>query len=101
VRLDAAQGRSLANLTIRNNSVTVTSTHLAAAPAGKVYVLWQVPRDAKATPISEFTAGSGDATATGALSAPYSETQQFAVSLEPAGPPPAAPSNTLASGLAS
>ena len=101
VHLDAAQGRSLASLTVRHNQVTVTPTNMPAAPAGKIYVLWQEARNSQPTPISEFKAGTGSV-AVGALKVPYANTQQFAVSLEKDTiRPPAAPSNTLASGLAS
>jgi hypothetical protein len=101
VKLDAAKGKTLGLLTVRNTTISVSPSHMPAAPSGKVYVLWQVPRDAKATPISEFTAGSGSPTPTGSLKVDYADTQQFAISVETAGAPPAAPSNTLASGLAS
>jgi anti-sigma-K factor RskA len=102
IQLDAAQGRSLASLVVRHDGVTLTPTNMPAAPAGKVYVLWQVPSDAPATPISEFRSGTGGAAATGHLDVAYADTQQFAVSLEPATTsPPKRPSNTLASGLAS
>jgi hypothetical protein len=102
VQLDAAAGRSLASLVVRNDAVTLTPTNMPPAPVGKVYVLWQVPRDAQATPISEFTDGTGGQAARGNLNVAYSDTQQFAVSLEKATPtPPSAPSNSLASGLAS
>jgi anti-sigma-K factor RskA len=100
VKLDAARGKTLGSLTVRNGSVSVVPTNMPPAPAGKVYVLWQVPRDAQATPISEFTAGT-KTPAPGALAVSYADTQQFAISLEPASSaPPEAPSNTLASGLA-
>jgi anti-sigma-K factor RskA len=100
VQLDAGV-RTLAKLVVRNDQVTVTPTDMPAAPTGKVYVLWQQPRNGPATPIGEFTAGTGGHPATSSLSAPYADTAAFAVSLESsAGPPPAMPSNTLASGTA-
>jgi len=102
VQLDAAAGRSLASLVVREDSVTLTPTNMPAAPAGKTYVLWQVPSDADATPISEFTSGTGGPKATGRLRAAYANTHEFAVSLENAATaPPSAPSGLLASGLAS
>jgi hypothetical protein len=102
VQLDATAGRSLASLVIRHDTVTLTPKNMPAAPTGKIYVLWQVPRDAQAKPISEFVAGSGGPAATGHLDFAYADTQQFAVSLEKDTPsPPLAPSNSLASGLAS
>ena len=98
VKLDAGS-RTLASLVVRDNRVTVTPTDMPAAPTGKVYVLWQLPHNGRAKAIGEFSAGSG-AKATTSLTAPYSDTAAFAVSLEPAGPPPVMPSNTLASGTA-
>jgi len=98
VKLDAGS-RTLASLVVRDNRVTVTPTDMPAAPTGKVYVLWQLPHNGRAKAIGEFSAGSG-AKATTSLTAPYSDTAAFAVSLEPAGPAPVMPSNTLASGTA-
>lgn len=101
IHLDAAQGRSLAALTVRNNRVVVTPTNMPAAPTGKIYVLWQEGRDSQPAAISEFKAGA-NSVAAGALKVPYADTQQFAVSLEKDRIlPPSRPSNTLASGLAS
>jgi anti-sigma-K factor RskA len=100
VHLDAAKGRSVISLTIRDNQVTVTPTDMPAAPNGKIYVLWQEARNAHPTPISEFNTGTGSA-ANGELRVAYADTQQFAVSLEQDTiVPPSAPSNTIASGLA-
>jgi anti-sigma-K factor RskA len=100
IQLDAAGGRTLASLVVRNNIVTVTPTNMPAAPAGKIYVLWQQPRNGRATPVGEFTVGTGTP-ATATLTVPYRSTAAFAVSLEQAtGAPPATPSNTLASGTA-
>ncbi|MBV9486731.1 MAG: anti-sigma factor [Frankiaceae bacterium] len=99
VELQAAGGKTAASLTVRNSIVTMDASSMSAAPIGKVYVLWQQPRDGRAKPIKEFTAASG-ATVAASLTTPYSDTQQFAVSLETVGPPPLAPSNLLASGVA-
>jgi anti-sigma-K factor RskA len=102
VQLDAAGGRSLGAVTVRDARATVTPTHMPAAPTGKVYVLWQKPRAGQATAIGEFTAGSGGPASAGTLVMPYSDTAGFAVSLETAGgAPPAVPSNVLASGATS
>jgi anti-sigma-K factor RskA len=100
IQLDAAGGRTLASLVVRHDTITVTPTNMPTAPTGKVYVLWQQPRNGQATPIGEFTTGTGGS-ATAALSEPYGVTSAFAVSLEPAtSTPPSTPSNTLASGTA-
>jgi anti-sigma-K factor RskA len=93
----AASGRTLAKVVVHGTRVTLTPTNMPAAPAGKTYVLWQQPRAGAATPIGEFTAGtSGPLTI--ALRAPFAQTSAFAVSLEKSGPPPATPTNMLASG---
>jgi anti-sigma-K factor RskA len=85
---------------VADNSVTVTPTNMPAAPAGKIYVLWQQPRSGAATPIREFTAGTS-APLTVALHTPFAQTAGFAVSLEKAtGTPPATPTDMLASGSA-
>jgi anti-sigma-K factor RskA len=101
IQLDAAAGRSEASLVVRNNVVTLTPTSMPAAPTGKTYVLWQLLRNGRATPVTEFAASSG-ASASGSLTVAYADTAAFAVSVEnAAGAPPAIPSNTLASGTAS
>jgi anti-sigma-K factor RskA len=98
IQLDAASGQTLASAVVRGDRITVTPTNMPDAPSGKTYVLWQQPSGEPATPIGEFTAGTGSP-ATVSLHAPLADTQAFAVSLESAaGPPPATPSDTLASG---
>jgi anti-sigma-K factor RskA len=99
VELDAAGGSAAASLVVRGTQVTMTPTGMTPAPPGKTYVLWQQPRLGRPAAIGEFTAGS-PAPVSVTLLAPYTDTQQFAVSLERSGPPPPAPSNQLASGLA-
>jgi anti-sigma-K factor RskA len=98
IELDAAAGHTLASVMVEDNAATVTPTSMPTAPAGKTYVLWQLPRNGQAIPITDFTAGSGTSV-TGDLRVNYSDTAAFAVSLESAaGAPPSTPSNTLASG---
>jgi Anti-sigma-K factor rskA len=100
IALDAA-GRNEASLVVRNTDVTLTSSAMPAARAGMTYVLWQLPRDGHATPITEFNAGPGTTPTTGRLSQAYTDTAAFAISEENAAkPPPSTPSNTLASGTA-
>jgi anti-sigma-K factor RskA len=101
IQLDATSGQTLAKAVVHNDSITVTPTNMPNAPSGKVYVLWQKPHRGLATPLSEFTAGTG-VTATATLKAPYTTTAAFAVSLEKAtGPPPTVPSDVLALGTTS
>jgi anti-sigma-K factor RskA len=101
IQLDATSGQTLASAVVRNDSITVTPTNMPNAPSGKVYVLWQRQHSGLATPISEFTAGTG-ITSTATLQAPYATTSAFAVSLEKAtGTPPTVPSDVLALGTTS
>jgi anti-sigma-K factor RskA len=100
VHLDAG-ATTAAVLTVRGDIVTMNARRMTPAPSGKIYVLWQQPRDAKPTAITEFSAQPDQQPVTAALQAPYDDTQQFAVSLEQdTGVPPKAPSNLLASGNA-
>jgi anti-sigma-K factor RskA len=101
VELAAAGGKTAASLVVQGGQVSMTPTSaMAPAPAGETYVLWQQPRDGRVIAIGEFAAAPGRPL-TATLQAPYADTQEFAVSLENSGPPPTAPSNQLASGLAS
>jgi Anti-sigma-K factor rskA len=102
IRLDAAGGTMEASVVVRNRSVTVTPSGMTAAPAGKVWVLWQLPRDGSATPIGAFTTGGNTAVTTKGLTAAYSDTEAFAISEENAAAAPySTPSNNLAEGVAS
>lgn len=99
IELDAAGGTRAATLQVRGSTVVMDTAAMNAAPAGKVYVLWQLPSDKPATPIKEFTAGSSaGSSVTANLRAPYEDTQGFAVSVESASLPPTIPHNQLASG---
>ncbi|HTW20536.1 MAG TPA: anti-sigma factor [Mycobacteriales bacterium] len=99
ITLDAGK-KAVASVVVRNERVTIEPTAMPPAPAGKVYVLWQLPRNGTATAIAEFSGAQGNSART-SLKSPYSDTAAFAVSLEHSGPPPVMPSNTLASGTAS
>lgn len=100
IELDAAGGHPAARLTVKGSSVTMTTKGMTAAPVGKMYVLWQLPRDGRAEPLTTFTAG-GTSNVTTSLRSPYPDTTGFAVSEEPVAPqPPATPSNQLATGNA-
>jgi hypothetical protein len=101
ISLDAAGGTQAATVEVQDSSVTMKPTDMPTAPAGKVYVLWELPRNGQATPIATFNVGDGAAAPTGTLQSNYADISGFAVSEENAeGAPPAAPSNTLAQGVA-
>lgn len=100
IELDAAGGHPAAELTVTGNTISMTTGGMTAAPTGKMYVLWQLPRDGKAEPLATFTADDTRAVTTNLLS-PYADTTGFAVSEETAATqPPQAPSNQLATGNA-
>jgi anti-sigma-K factor RskA len=98
IQLDAAGGRSAATLQVRGQTVVMDTAAMSAAPAGKVYVLWQLPSDKPATPIKEFLVGSGSDAVTASLKTAYADTAGFAVSVEPANTTPTSPHNLVASG---
>lgn len=100
VELDVAGGKTAANLTVHGQSVTMQTSGMPAAPSGKMYVLWQLPRDGRAEALTTFTAATPTAVTT-SLDSTYSDTTGFAVSEEAAAPnPPESPSNQLATGIA-
>jgi hypothetical protein len=103
INLDAAGGATEASVIVRDTSVTVTPSGMPAAPAGKVWVLWQLPRDGSATPIGQFTTGGNTTVTTKGLTAgTYPDTEAFAISEEDATAAPySKPSNNLAEGVAS
>jgi anti-sigma-K factor RskA len=72
---------------------------MTAAPAARMYVLWQMPRDGGPTPIASFRQTNRQTAAT-LLSVSFADTAAFAVSLEPAGQLPTRPSTILAIGAA-
>jgi anti-sigma-K factor RskA len=98
IELDAAGGKSTASLEVRGQTVVMDAAAMSAAPAGKVYVLWQQPSDAPPQPIKEFLAGSDASAVTASLKSAYADTAGFAVSVEPANTTPTSPHNLLASG---
>lgn len=99
IQLQASGGDRTAAVLVRDARARMVNEGMPAAPAGKTYVLWQLPRSGGPVPLISF-AGFGHSAPTGALLKPYGETAAFAVSLEPAGPPPPVPSHVLAFGPA-
>jgi anti-sigma-K factor RskA len=73
---------------------------MAPAPAARMYVLWQMPRDGSPVAIVSFRQ-TDQQTPSKPLATAYRDTMAFAVSLEPSGPAPTRPSNILALGAAS
>jgi hypothetical protein len=90
-----------AKLVVDGNGARMLPTHMAPAPAGKVYVLWQLPRDGRPTMVAtlEDTA-NGEVGEAHSLPLDYGQTAAFGVSLEPANVVPTTPTKVLAVGTA-
>jgi anti-sigma-K factor RskA len=90
-----------ASLVVDRGEARMLPTRMSPAPAGKVYVLWQLPRDGRPTMVATL-----DDTANGAvgeahaLPLAYDQTAAFGVSLEPASSIPTKPTKVLVVGTA-
>ena len=78
---------------------SIVPIKMPAAPSGRMYVLWQLPRDGSPIPVVTFNDG-GRQTSSVPLMTGYADTAAFAVSLETAGPMPTRPTDVLAVGAA-
>jgi anti-sigma-K factor RskA len=93
--------QDLARLVVADGTVTVLPVHLGAPPTGRVYVLWQLPKDGRPTMVTTL-----DATRNGSvgkahdLALPYAGTAAFGLSVEPANAVPTKPTKVLAVGVA-
>lgn len=81
---------------VRGTNVELLPTHLSALGNGRVYALWQLPRDGKPTLLSQPVPTGRNMNVSLAL--PYDETAGFALSVEPAGPPATTPTTVVALG---
>ena len=97
IRLHTSDGANPAAVVINGDRAAVVPLTLSAAPAGRTYVLWQMPSDGSPIPISEFRATDRQTAATH-LPASYGDTAAFAISLEPTNVPPRRPTKVLAVG---
>ncbi|MDP9183966.1 MAG: anti-sigma factor [Actinomycetota bacterium] len=96
-RVVQLQGK--ATLVVTNTAVQVLPTRLGTPPDGKVYVLWQLPRDGKPTMVATLDSTSNGAVGeTHALALPYDDTAAFGLSLEPASVQPTHPTDIVAVG---
>jgi anti-sigma-K factor RskA len=95
VSLDDAAGTQAAALTVKGDRITMVPTNMKPAPAGKEYVLWQLPADGRPVPVKVFTSTGDQAVATATTAVAYSDTASFAVSEESAGPAPSSPTTPL------
>jgi len=99
IRLHTPDGANPAAVVVNGDRVAVVPLTMPAAPAGRTYVLWQMPRDGSPIPISEFRE-TAKQTAVAVLPASYADTAAFAISIESASKPPSRPTHVLAVGTA-
>ena len=98
VALHGQQGDSAAVL-VEAGHASLVPTNLPLPPAGRMYVLWQLPRDGSPIPVVTFHDPTRQ-TSSVPLVTGYTDTAAFAVSLEIAGPMPTHPTDVLAVGAA-
>lgn len=90
-------GRDAATVLVRGRTATISSVAIGAPPAGREWVLWQVPRGGGPVFVRSFGAAPTPAPS---LSTTYAGTASFALSQEPAGTRPAQPTQVVATGPA-
>lgn len=96
IRMPGA-GAEQAAVLVTGESAVVVPTALPSAPAGRVYVLWQMRPDGTPTALAilpKLTKGTPSASQP--LKVPYAETSQFAISLEPNNVVPTQPTDVIA-----
>lgn len=99
IRLHAPDGANPAAVIVNGDRAAVVPLTLTGAPAGRTYVLWQMPSDGSPIPVSEFRATDRQ-TASTPLPSSYADTAAFAISLEPSDVAPQRPTDVLAVGTA-
>ena len=93
------QGR--ADLLVTEGAVRVLPTRLGAPPGGRVYVLWQLPRDGRPTMVATLgSTNNGSVGESYNLALPYGETAAFGLSLELSSTVPSHPTDVVAVGSA-
>jgi anti-sigma-K factor RskA len=91
------QGR--ADVVVTDASVRVLPKSLGEPPAGRVFVLWQLPRDGRPTMVGILqTTADGTVGESHPLALPYDSTAAFGVSSEPASVVPTAPTDVVVLG---
>jgi len=104
VTLVAAKSHQVAGkVVVAGHQVWMVPTAMAANPAGEIYVLWQITGARAPVAVGSFDVRPGGHAPIqiGGLTAPFSGTKTFAVSLEHGKTIPAAPSAVLAQGQVS
>ena len=99
----AATHREAAKVVVLGREVWMRSLAMASAPAGHIYVLWQITSAHQPRAVGAFDvpAGARGPIRIGNLAAPYPGTVGFAVSVEHGQKIPAVPSNVIATGRVS
>lgn len=95
ISLESSSGTEAAALSIKGDQITMVPTNMKPAPAGKEYVLWQLPADGRPVAVKVFTSTGAQAVAHASTAVPYSDTASFAVSEESAGAAPSSPTTPL------
>lgn len=93
------QERDGAAVLVEAGHASLVPVAMLAAPPGRMYVLWQLPRDGSPTPVVTFRDAERQ-TANVPLVTGYADTAAFAVSLEDAHAMPTRPTDVLAVGAA-
>ncbi|MDQ1746082.1 MAG: hypothetical protein QOD07_345 [Frankiaceae bacterium] len=88
-----------ADVLVVDGAASLVPLTLPVLPAGRTYVLWQLPRDGSPLPVVSFSDATRQ-TPKVLLPADYADTAAFAVSVEAAGSKPTRPTDVLAAGAA-
>jgi hypothetical protein len=99
IRLHTPNGTNTAAVVVTGDRASVVPLALDSAPAGRTYVLWQMPSDGSPIPVSEFRTTDRQTAAT-PLPSSYADTAAFAISLERSNVTPKRPTDVLAVGTA-
>lgn len=101
VRLLADSKVEAGDVLVRDGSAAVVPTAMPALDASHVYVLWQIPRDGRPTPVTALphvaTSKTSDSVT---LVIPYADTTAFAMSVERSDQVPTQPTKVVAIGTA-
>ncbi|HET6816465.1 MAG TPA: anti-sigma factor [Mycobacteriales bacterium] len=101
VRLLAEGKVEAGDVLVRGGSASVVPTAMPALDASHVYVLWQMPRDGRPTPVTALPdIATSKAGRSVSLAIPYDDTAAFAMSVERADQVPTQPTKVVAVGTA-
>jgi hypothetical protein len=99
VHMHNPDGADTAAVLVNSDRVALVPLGMVRPPAGRTYVLWQLPRDGRPIIITEFR-DTSQQTASVPLPSDYPDTAAFAVSVESANVTPSRPTHVLAVGTA-